>query len=104
MNYCKLPRSERRTPLSNTAGWAMALGLALALAGCAGAGGGTGGGDGSGEGGDCNDGSWCGGILDRDRDNRISQGEWDGAFNAADVNGDGQLSQDEFARAGGSWG
>ena len=76
------------------------LALFLALAGCAGAGRGGG----SGGGGQCDDGSWCGDRLDRDRDNLVSQGEWDDAFNAADADGDGQLSQDEFERAGGNWG
>ena len=78
------------------------LALLLAFAGCAGAS--AGGEGGSGGGGQCNDGSWCGDRLDRDQDNLISRSEWDGAFDAADADGDGQLSQDEFARAGGSWG
>lgn len=58
----------------------------------------------SGGGGQCNDGAWCGDTLDRDHDGLISLQEMDDAFNAADTNGDGQLSQDEFERAGGSWG
>jgi hypothetical protein len=78
------------------------LALLLAIAGCAGAGGG--GGSGGGGGGQCNDGSWCGDRLDQDHDNSISQGEWDSAFQAADTNGDGQLSQGEFQGAGGNWG
>jgi hypothetical protein len=78
------------------------LALLLALAGCAAAS--AGGEGGSGGGGQCNDGSWCGDRLDRDQDNLISSSEWGDAFNAADEDGDGQLSQDEFERAGGNWG
>lgn len=81
--------------------WLALLGLALLLTACAGSGGGAAGGDGGGQ---CNDGAWCGDVLDRDHDGLISPQEMDDAFNAADTNGDGQLDQDEFARAGGSWG
>ena len=70
------------------------------LVGCAGAGGGDGGG-GSGQ---CNDGSLCGDRLDRDQDNLISPQEWDDAFNAADTDHDGVVSQTEFEAAGGNWG
>ena len=80
-----------------------ALCLALALASCA-AGGGTSAGGGSGGGGQCNGGSWSGNIIDQDRNNLISPQEWDDAFNHADANGDGALSQDEFLAAGGQWG
>ena len=55
-------------------------------------------------GGQCDVGSWCGDHLDRDHDDLISQGEWDDAFNAADTNGDGQVSQGEFQGVGGNWG
>ena len=75
------------------------LALLLAVAGCAGAGGGDGGGSGQ-----CNDGSWCGDRLDRDDDNLISPQEWDDAFNAADTDHDGVVSQGEFEAAGGNWG
>lgn len=78
------------------------LGLALLLAGCASSGGGAAGGGGGNE--QCNNGAWCGDVLDRDHDSLISPQEMDDAFNAADTNGDGQLSQDEFEAAGGSWG
>ena len=89
---------------SHAAGHAIGvLCLALALGGCAGSGG-TSGGGGSGGGGQCDDGSWCGNILDQDRNNLISPQEWDDAFNHADANGDGELSQDEFLAAGGQWG
>ena len=54
--------------------------------------------------GQCNDGSWCGDRLDRDQDNLISPQEWDDAFNSADANDDGVVSQTEFEAAGGSWG
>ena len=77
--------------------------LALTLAGCAGSGGG-GSADVGGGGGQCNDGSWCGNILDRDHDGLISPQEMDDAFNAADTNGDGMVSQSEFEAMGGQWG
>ena len=80
--------------------WVGALALLLSVGGCAGAGAG----DGSGAGGQCNDGSWCGDRLDRDQDSLISPQEWDDAFNAADTNNDGMVSQAEFAAAGGNWG
>ena len=57
-----------------------------------------------GGGGQCNDGSWCGDRLDRDQDNLISPQEWDDAFNAADTDHDGVVSQTEFEAAGGNWG
>ena len=82
--------------------WLGPLALILLLSGCAGSGGGDAGGSGGGQ--QCNDGSWCGSILDRDHDGLISPQEMDDAFNAADTDGNGQLSQDEFERAGGSWG
>ena len=86
-------------PSSNGAGQAMGvLCLVVALAGCARAGGGGGGG------GQCNDGSWCGDRLDRDQDNLISPQEWDDAFNAADTDHDGVVSQTEFEAADGNWG
>ena len=50
--------------------------------------------------GECTDGSGCGGRLDRDRDNLISPQEWDDAFNAADTDHDGVVSQTEFEAAG----
>lgn len=78
------------------------IALALLVAGCAGSGGGGTADGGGGQ--QCNDGAWCGDVLDRDHDGLISPQEMDDAFNAADTNGDGQLDQDEFERAGGSWG
>lgn len=78
------------------------LALILLLAGCVGSGG-TGGATGGG-GQQCNDGSWCGNILDRDHDGLISPQEMDDAFNAADTNGDGLVSQTEFEAMGGQWG
>jgi hypothetical protein len=91
-------------PRSHAVFYALAvLCLALALAGCAG-GGGAGSAGGSGGGGQCNGGSFCGNIIDQDRNNLISPQEWDDAFNRADTNGDGALSQDEFLAAGGQWG
>jgi hypothetical protein len=77
------------------------LALLLILAGCAGSSGGAADGGGGGQ---CNDGPWCGNILDRDHNNLISPQEMDDTFNAVDTDGDGQLSQDEFERAGGNWG
>jgi hypothetical protein len=36
--------------------------------------------------------------------NAISPQEWDDAFNAADTDHDGVVSQTEFEAAGGNWG
>ncbi|MGE3741694.1 MAG: hypothetical protein AB7I59_19565 [Geminicoccaceae bacterium] len=77
----------------------------MLLAGCASSDGGASGGNvAGGSGGQCDQGAWCGDLLDRDHDGLISPQEMDDAFDAADTNGDGQLSQGEFEGAGGSWG
>ena len=90
-------------PRSNGAGQGMGvLCLVVAFAGCAAPA--AGGGGGTGGSGQCNDGSWCGDRLDQDQDNLISPQEWDDAFNAADTDHDGVVSQTEFEAAGGSWG
>ena len=80
------------------------LALLLVVAGCAGAGA-------DGSGGQCNqaavtsvDPFYCGNIIDQDHNNLISPQEWDDAFNAADTDHDGVVSQTEFEAAGGNWG
>ena len=88
------------TPIARCGRGLGLLALLLAFAGCAG----PGGSGGTGGGGQCNDGSWCGDRLDRDDDNLISPQEWDDAFNAADTDHDGAVSQGEFEGAGGNWG
>jgi hypothetical protein len=90
------------SPGSMVTRWLGLLALILLQSGCAG--GGAAGGGGPGGGGQCNDGSWCGSYLDRNRDNLISPQELDDAFNATDADGDGQISRLEFEGAGGNWG
>ena len=75
------------------------LGLAL-LAGCAGPGGNPDTADSA----NCDQGYLCGAYVDGDGDGTVSPVEWNEAYRQADSNGDGQLSQGEFAAAGGSWG
>lgn len=52
----------------------------------------------------CDHGYLCGAYVDGDGDGGISSTEWSEAYRRADANGDGQLSQSEFAAAGGNWG
>jgi hypothetical protein len=95
-----MARSALVTPIARCGHGLGLLAFLLAVTGCAGAGGASG----SGGSGQCNDGSWCGDRLDRDQDNLISPQEWDDAFNAADTDHDGVVSQTEFEAAGGNWG
>lgn len=77
------------------------IGLAcLLLAGCSGPGGNPNTADSA----NCDHGFLCGAYVDGDGDGTISPTEWNQAYQRADANGDGQVSQGEFQAAGGSWG
>jgi EF hand len=93
-----MARSALVTPIARCGHGLGLLAFLLAVTGCAGAG--AGGAGGSGGSGQCNDGSWCGDRLDRDQDNLISPQEWDDAFNAADTDHDGVVSQPDRVRGG----
>lgn len=73
--------------------------MVMSLAGCSG----PGGNPDTAQSAQCDNGFLCGSYIDGNHDGGITTDEWDSAFRAADTNGDGQLSQGEFAAAGGNW-
>lgn len=71
----------------------------LLLAACAGPGGNPNTADSA----NCDHGFLCGAYVDGNGDGTISPTEWNQAYQRADADGDGQVSQGEFQAAGGNW-